>query len=319
LQSGEGDFAMNCIAFLTKEVSLNLDAVSFFISDLCSVIISSEVPVRPIPFSINALEYDGAQEIDNILHHDVNCPDPKGGTPHVPDAQTTKDEKCLALGPCHIAFTHSREYVVSMSSTHAEDWAYPFYRTNVNLSLHSSSLSMQIYEFSHSVDHIVDLKDGGKVVFVDITVRVASLERKYFYLEVFDGDKSRDGATFLSPGKGFQAFEDVTWRKIAIDPYETRHSVQVYFFEGNTNLCSVTVEYSRQKPAITWGALDYFDSSDNSLHSELGGCNPRDDGVDAQPTLVRTVVTESSLTRKVNMHDHKHITSLSSNYFCHCP
>lgn len=81
-------------------------------TNLCSVTVSSQVAVRPIPFSINALEYDGSSELGNEILG--KCVD---GQPPItePDAQTTtnKDAACQALGPCHIAFVQPQEYVVS--------------------------------------------------------------------------------------------------------------------------------------------------------------------------------------------------------------
>lgn len=80
-------------------------------TNLCSITISSQVAARPIPFSVNALEYDASFELDTDVRG--NCVD---GQPPVtePDAQTTtKDAACKALGPCHIAFVQPQEYVVS--------------------------------------------------------------------------------------------------------------------------------------------------------------------------------------------------------------
>jgi hypothetical protein len=80
-------------------------------TNLCSIIISSQVGARPIPFSINALEYDDSSELGKEIQG--NCVD---GQPPItePDAQTTtKDAACQALGPCHIAFVQPQEYVVS--------------------------------------------------------------------------------------------------------------------------------------------------------------------------------------------------------------
>lgn len=44
---------------------------------------------------------------------------------------------------------------------------------------------------------------------------------------------------------------------VALDPKEDLHSVIVRFGEGYVNLCSITVEYSKQEPPVTWGALEY--------------------------------------------------------------
>jgi hypothetical protein len=78
--------------------------------NLCSVVVSSIVrTARPIPFVINALDYDDAGEVDKDISG--NCIE---GQPPIdePDAQNTKDGKCLEHGPCHIAFTNNAEFVV---------------------------------------------------------------------------------------------------------------------------------------------------------------------------------------------------------------
>ena len=225
-------------------------------TNLCSVTVSTDAAARMIPFTINALQYNQYKEVDQ--HLSGNCVDgpPKNGDPRAPDAQTTIDSKCEEHGKCHIAFTNPGEWVQ--------------------------------YNFAHSNDYVVNLKDGGREIFVDITVRVASLEKKKFYMAIEEGGYISGPAefSFVAPGKGFQEYEDVTWRMIGLDPYEPIHSIQIGFTEGNINLCSITVEYSRQAPQITWTALDYFNSKENSPSTQFGGCNPRNDGVDIQPTSV---------------------------------
>ncbi|KAG7374789.1 hypothetical protein IV203_013884 [Nitzschia inconspicua] len=192
-------------------------------TNLCSVTISSQRAARPIPFSINALEYDAAFEVDTEIYG--NCIE---GQPPVtePDAQTTlKDAACQALGPCHIAFVQPQEYVV--------------------------------YRFAHSNEWIVRTKSGENKVFVDITVRVASLKPRLFTIELeYDGLTS-SSQSFWSIGLGWQEFQDVTFRMVSLDPTKDIHSVIVRFEEGSMNLCSITVEYSKQEPEVTWSALEY--------------------------------------------------------------
>jgi len=144
-------------------------------------------------------------------------------------------------------------------------------------------------------------------VFVDITVRVASLERRSFSLEILDGNTSRASEVFYGPSKGFQEYEDITWRMVGMDPYEPIHSLVVGFLEGDINLCSVTIEYSHQTPSITWGALAYFDSRDSSPSSQLRGCNPRYDGVDAQPTTDEICISRDNSACNIGRHNNRHV------------
>ena len=244
-------------------------------TNMCSVGISVERPQRLIPFTINALDYDRAREFDNRISG--QCQD---GNPPLdePDTQNTDDEQCEAFGPCHVAFTQPWEFVE--------------------------------YDFDHSDEYITNVADGGSYVFVDITVRVASLEIKKFQIEISNGDTLGPIQIFEAPGKGWQQYEDVTWRMLALEPREGTskenayiedvqtpyfisftcprktgtHSILLAFVEGNINMCSISVEYSRYSPPITFAALAYFGAGESSPHNDQGGCNSRDDGVDVQPT-----------------------------------
>jgi hypothetical protein len=73
---------------------------------------------------------------------------------------------------------------------------------------------------------------------------------------------------FWSMGLGWQEFQDVTFRMVALDPTEALHSVIVRFGEGFVNLCSISVEYSKQEPPVTWGALEYSYGTGNIQQSE---------------------------------------------------
>jgi hypothetical protein len=52
---------------------------------------------RYVPFSINALDYDEAKELDNSIQGDCKIGQPPSNEP---DAQTTEDATCQKLGPC---------------------------------------------------------------------------------------------------------------------------------------------------------------------------------------------------------------------------
>jgi hypothetical protein len=178
-------------------------------TNLCSVSISIDRPSpRRIPLVINALEYDDAKEVDSRQFG--NCID---GNPPLdePDSQNTDDMECQALGPCHVSFTQPGEYVQ--------------------------------YDFDHEPEYVVDLKDGGSQVFVDITVRVASEQIKEFALELYNGETSVGGEYFQSPGRGWQEYENIEWKMVPLEAREGTHSLLVSFFEGNVNLCKVSVVY----------------------------------------------------------------------------
>jgi hypothetical protein len=220
-------------------------------TNLCSVTISSLVPVRPLPFKLNALEYDESSEVDK----DVNGKCVTGQPPvNEPDAETTMtDANCKDLGPCHVAFTRPGE---SMT-----------------------------YKFAHANDWIVKTKSGAAKVFVDITVRVASKSREKFVVDVGDGGWTSASETFWSPGRGWQDFENVTFRMVALDPSQLEHFVIVRFTDGWVNMCSISVEYSKQNSEVTWGALDAFNINPISLG--YGQCDMQVEGMLAEATEVR--------------------------------
>jgi hypothetical protein len=87
-------------------------------------------------------------------------------------------------------------------------------------------------------------------------------------------------------GLGWQEFQDVTFRMVALDPTEALHSVIVRFGEGFVNLCSISVEYSKQEPPVTWGALEYSYGY-REYPGVWGYCVNLGDGVAVYPNSVR--------------------------------
>lgn len=230
-----------------------------------------------IPFAVNALDYDDALELDDAVKG--QC---KIGQPPIdePDAQTTSDTECKKLGPCNIAFTYDGEAVL-----------YSF-------------KSGAAYEETHT--------NGKKVIYVDITVRVASARKKDFAMEVETKGKTDAVEYFKTTGQGFQDYANIVWRKVPLDASSNIHNLIVTFTQGQINMCSVSVEYSSHGPAphpapqpaphpvphpaphpvptpgvkpvppVTFAALDFIEAYETTPKSE-GNC-PAKAGVDAKYT-----------------------------------
>ena len=62
-------------------------------------------------------------------------------------------------------------------------------------------------------------------------------------MELFNGDTSTGGEIFKAPGRGWQEYEDVVWRMVPLEAREGTHTLHIGFYEGNVNLCKVSVVY----------------------------------------------------------------------------
>ena len=216
------------------------------------------IEARLIPYRTNALNFDFAVEKDGVINDCAAVPPNDYGV----DAQTTKDDdKCLELGPCHVAFAQPNEYVV--------------------------------YNFVTSEDMVLKEGDGGLSVYVDITIRVASNNRnKLVRMEIFDDigrfiddsdyGEMGPGKDFYTPGLGYQNFEDITWKMVELisssGQFYSKHRLLVAFSDGQVNLCSVKVEPSKYSPSIppnyslTFPAIDYSNAYDKS-ERKYGNCD----------------------------------------------
>ncbi|KAL3921131.1 MAG: hypothetical protein SGILL_002911, partial [Bacillariaceae sp.] len=138
----------------------------------------------------------------------------KVGQPPIdePDAQTTKDATCKELGPCHISHTYAGETVT--------------------------------YKFQ--------TKKAVGTVYVDITARVASApgSKKTFTMEIMHGKKVDAIQYFETRGHGYHNFDDITWKNVPIDTSYDVHKLVVGFTNGNTNLCSVSVDWNDKRPTM---------------------------------------------------------------------
>jgi hypothetical protein len=241
--------------------------------NLCSIRVEPIMtnPVVPsIPFSVNALDYHDASERSGSITGNCQVPIFRYGV----DAQLNADPTCQELGPCNIANAQPGDSV--------------------------------LYDFETSPSDIVASTpisgDTWTGVYVDITVRVASFSStKKIILEVFQGYEPYDpynrGQAFSTPGNGYHAYEEITWRMVELalprNNANTQHSLQITFPEGNVNLCSVAIVPSIHTPPITWPALDFFGNMDlvgsmyygwyyDTTPEHFGTCG--EGPVDGQPT-----------------------------------
>jgi hypothetical protein len=155
-----------------------------------------------LPVTFNALHFDDAWDTDpNWNYGNCKLETLSNGV----DAKSTKDEQCLATGPCYLAFSKTGEWV-------RYDFASP----------------VQFDQPRHVV-----LPTSIKVT---VTVRVASNNlSKRITLEL-DGSRQ----TFKSPGKGNDVFKDIVWKDVPLRN-SFYHPLYILFEDGNVNMCSVKV------------------------------------------------------------------------------
>jgi hypothetical protein len=130
------------------------------------------------------------------------------------------------------------------------------------------------------------------MVYVDITVRVASDEPRIFQMGFMDGPTIEQNQRFSSPGLGSQTFQDIIWSGVELVTSKPFHVLSVEFLQYGISICSVSVSYSTKLPVssvpippFTWSAVDYDDALDLTQPENLGdGCGGRLDGVDTVQT-----------------------------------
>jgi hypothetical protein len=251
----------------------------------------NNAPVRHyVPFWSNALEYDSALEL-GVTQLEGGC-NREGTRPQdAPDAQNTEDEICLNYGGCHIS--------------------------------HSSPGEFLVYRFAHDNNYAID-----GTVRIDVSVRVASGTQKEFRLELLYNDQVETSKSFFAPGLGYREYTTIVWENVPLRASEETHSIRFRFVNGNINFCAIGVDYrggpivtpstpaptSKQPlptlaptsqplstpkptgstpaavPPITWGALEYYEGFDQTPDASTGGCNVREDGIDAQQTTDTTCI-----------------------------
>ncbi|KAL3923144.1 MAG: hypothetical protein SGILL_001824 [Bacillariaceae sp.] len=176
--------------------------------------------------------YSDNYEADHEIKGDcVNGPPPNPFK--APDAQTTHDSTCQALGACHIAFTKSGEWV-----------AYDFYFDDDDLHKYADSNGKLPIEVT-----LRGAGPPGKDRKVDL-----KLKTKY--------DKLVDQKSVIIQGKGYQNFRDATWGVIKLDPKDKHLRLFVFFVAGNTNLCSIKIAIKEGH-----GHSDDYSSDDSSSSS----------------------------------------------------
>ena len=228
---------------------------------------------RSVPFEISATKYDDWNEADAVGLPQHRCQDGQM-TMFDPDFETTLiDVQCQSLANCHITELAPGEFLM-----------YNFLVEDLTLSTNPNQI----------VDTVLGVDDNSTetLVYVDITVRVASNEPELFQLGFMDGPTNVQNERFVSPGQGSQNFQDVTWSGVKLLTSKPFHALKVEFLQYGIDICSVSVKYSTERPVpsvpvppFTWSAIEYDDALDLSQPENLGdGCGGRLDGVDTITT-----------------------------------
>jgi len=228
---------------------------------------------RSVPFAISATKYDDWNEADSVALAQHRCQDGQM-TMFDPDFESTlNDVQCQSLANCHITELAPGEFLM-----------YNFVVEDLTLSTNPNQI----------IDTVlgVDNNSTETMVYVDITVRVASNEPQLFQLGFMDGPTNVQNERFVSPGQGSQNFQDVTWSGVKLLTSKPFHALKVEFLQYGIDICSVSVKYSTERPVpsvpippFTWSAIQYDDALDLSQPENLGdGCGGRLDGVDTIQT-----------------------------------
>eukprot|EP00751_Fragilariopsis_kerguelensis_P022079 CAMPEP_0170897126 /NCGR_PEP_ID=MMETSP0734-20130129/45238_1 /TAXON_ID=186038 /ORGANISM="Fragilariopsis kerguelensis, Strain L26-C5" /LENGTH=754 /DNA_ID=CAMNT_0011289567 /DNA_START=50 /DNA_END=2315 /DNA_ORIENTATION=+ len=239
---------------------------------------------RTIPFAVNALEYEGAKELDDKVFGSCVI-----GQPSIdePDAQTTKsDSACLKLGPCNIGFTKEDESVTYKFKTTGLGG-----KTYVDIKVRVSSNKPKYF--------IMELLSGRKVEGIEyFQTRGGGYDEYYDVIwSRVSIDTSYDDYTLVvsfTEGNMNMCSVSIDWSDKYPDnrptpaPYNkpltryptkdpTPHQLPTPAPFHNTPKIS---------PPITWSAFEYDYSYETSPGSYHGNCHDsdRDDGVNGKYT-----------------------------------
>jgi len=175
------------------------------------------------------------------------------------DAQRTYDQTCQRVDLCHLGWTEPDEYLMYEFATDKNDFSWDPYEWDEKL-----LVTVIVRVASYNANRMVQLQIGN------------------------DMDAKEDWPTqiFTTPGRGYQAFQDVTWYNVRLNKDANRHQLFVKFLDGNVNLCSVTVKIPRiapfRSPALDF---DYYLDRDHVRFYNSEVCGVEREGlVDAQPT-----------------------------------
>jgi hypothetical protein len=90
-----------------------------------------------------------------------------------------------------------------------------------------------LYRFKSDPKYAED-HNGKKVIYVDITARVASANgaKKNFAMEVQTSGKFDATEYFKTTGQGYQNFASIVWRKVPLATTSSIHNLIVTFTQG---------------------------------------------------------------------------------------
>ncbi|KAL3922684.1 MAG: hypothetical protein SGILL_002070 [Bacillariaceae sp.] len=269
-----------------------------------------------VPFKANALDYDSAHEIgDSSL--EGGCNREAGLTVDGPDAQNTDDDTCLEFGGCHISHTQAGEYLVYKFGHDANYAVGGVALVDVVVRLASPSTAKQfrldlMYNGQAEYSSVLDSPGLGYKEYQTITWRNVPLraEESTHSLKVLFVNGNINmcfiGVDYVNgPGPG--PVPTTPSPTPAVTPLPTTSPPT----DGPTDQALVPTasptypgpdptesptprpsnapdgpggDPNFDVPPITWRSLDYYRAFEATPDTSRGGCNWRNDGVDAQPT-----------------------------------
>lgn len=279
----------------------------------------NDTPVRRYaPFAINALDFDDALEVDTDVLGGCSS-----GRLDEPDAQNNNDPECLALGPCHIGFS-TRGELVTYRFAHnpgAETNGVVYVDITVRVSsARPKDFRLEILKDS-SVAQYADLRTegGGFDEYRSITwsnVPLDAGERAHTVVFVFVNGGTNlcsisvDYTTKNGGGSGGSTPSPLATAPPT--PFPTVISmtpgpVMTPDTQAPTPTPTTTPPVGGSDGATvprTWAALDYdMATNEQTPLTSAGGCNQRNDGVDAQWTADETCRVRDQATCNVGWWD----------------
>ncbi|KAG7349597.1 hypothetical protein IV203_012194 [Nitzschia inconspicua] len=254
-------------------------------------------PVKHIvPFTTNALDYDEAFEVGSSVL-EGGCNRVAGLTVDGPDAQNTDDKICLEFGGCHVSHSAAGEYLV-YKFTHANDFAID---GNVLVDVMARIASPTEEKLFR-----LELMYNGQVEYSD-TFASPGLGYKEYRTITWNNVPLRSeeythsiriwfvngNINFCSIGVNYvkEIWPTIPSSTLDPAPFPTLHPTTLVFAPTRKPPTGPTVGPTPDLdgsviavPPITWSALDYYQAFEKTPDTSLGGCNWRNDGVDAQPT-----------------------------------
>jgi hypothetical protein len=262
-----------------------------------------------VPFTANALDYDSAFEIGDSVF-EGGCNRKAGLTADGPDAQNTEDNICLQFGGCHVSHTMAGEHLV-----------YKFAHDNRYAVDGTVLVDVVVRVASPSVDKQfrLEVMYGGQVEYSSTFASPGQGYKEYSTITWNNVPLMASEAThsvrlwFVNGNINFCAIgvRYVSEPGPGPNPGPTTPNPTVSTITQPPTTSPVTdappsagpsqspIDNPMQSPVqdpdggpganydvppVVWRSLDYYKAIELTPDDSRGGCNWRNDGVDAQPT-----------------------------------